>query len=46
MKPMTITIEGYETIEKTAKPSGNTSRVYVPKNWEGKKVMVILLEKP
>jgi len=44
MKPMTITLEAYDTIEKRAKAAGNTSRVYVPKKWEGKLVKVVLLE--
>ena len=37
-------IEGYEVIEKRATKGGNSARVYVPKQWEGKTVKVILLE--
>ena len=37
-------MEGYEAVEKTATIGGNSARVYVPKQWEGKKVKVILLE--
>ena len=37
-------MEGYEAVEKTAKPSGNGAQIYVPKNWAGKKVKVILIE--
>ena len=31
-------MEGYEAIEKTATKGGNSARVYVPKQWEGKKM--------
>ncbi|MGP8319270.1 MAG: DUF2080 family transposase-associated protein [Methanosarcinaceae archaeon] len=31
-------------IEKTVKSSGNSGRVYVPKDWIGKKVKIFLLE--
>lgn len=41
---MKIEIEGYEAVEKTAVKGGNSSRIYVPKSWEGKKVKAILLE--
>ncbi|MCD6493205.1 MAG: DUF2080 family transposase-associated protein [Archaeoglobaceae archaeon] len=44
MKPIKITVEGYEAIEKIVKESGNTGRIYVPRSWIGKKVKVILLE--
>ena len=37
-------IEGYEAVEKTATKGGNSARIYVPQQWEGKKVKVILLE--
>ncbi len=43
-KSMRIEIQGYEAVEKTATKGGNSARVYVPKQWEGKKVKVILLE--
>lgn len=45
MKPYTITIEGvYNQVEKIAGPGGNSARVFVPKDWQGKKVRVLLLE--
>jgi len=44
MKPIKITVEGYEVIEKVVKDAGNSGRVYVPKAWVGKKVKIILLE--
>ena len=37
-------IEGYEVVEKVAKPSGTTARVWVPKSWEGKRVKVVRLD--
>lgn len=41
---MDITIRGSQIIEKTVKPSGNSGRVYLPKDWIGKRVKVVLLE--
>jgi putative transposon-encoded protein len=41
---MEIKINAYQIIEKLVKPSGNSGRVYVPINWVGKKVKVVLLE--
>ena len=40
-----IKMKGYEALEKIAQAGGNSSRVYVPKHWKGKKVKVVLLEK-
>jgi len=37
-------MEGYEVVEKKAERGGNSSRVYVPKHWLGKKVRVVLIE--
>jgi len=44
MKEMEIKTTAYEIIEKTVKASGNSGRVYVPKDWIGKKVKVLLIE--
>ena len=44
-KLIQMRMEGYEALEKTAKLSGNGAQIYVPKNWAGKKVKVILLGK-
>lgn len=41
---MKIEINAYQIIEKVVKPSGNSGRVYVPIDWVGKKVKVVLLE--
>lgn len=40
-----IQITGYEMLEKQANKSGNSGRVYVPVEWIGKKVKIILLER-
>jgi putative transposon-encoded protein len=43
-KPITITIQGYEVVEKTAKPCATSARIIVPKDWIGKKVKIIRLD--
>jgi len=40
-----IQLLGYEMLEKKVNQSGNSGRVYVPVEWIGKKVKIILLEK-
>lgn len=46
MKKQTkIQLTGYEMLEKQVNKSGNSGRVYVPIEWIGKKVKIILLEK-
>jgi putative transposon-encoded protein len=44
MKPFTVTIDAYDTVEKEVSNGGSSGRVFVPKTWAGKKVRVILLE--
>jgi putative transposon-encoded protein len=41
---MEVKAKAFQVIEKTVKPSGNSGRIYVPKEWVGKKVKVLLLE--
>jgi len=41
---MEVTIKAFQVLEKFVKPSGNSGRVYVPKEWVGKRVKVFLLE--
>ena len=41
---MKVEVQAYQVIEKTVKASGNSGRVYVPKEWVGRKVKVFLLE--
>ena len=39
-----IQLTGFEMLEKTINKSGNSGRVYVPIEWVGKRVKIILLE--
>ena len=39
-----IHLQGIEVVEKTAQAGGNSSRIYVPKHWQGKKVKAVLLK--
>ncbi|NIA11487.1 MAG: DUF2080 family transposase-associated protein [Nitrospiraceae bacterium] len=41
---MKVTMEAYEIIEKVVKTSGNSGRVYVPIDWVGKRVKILLME--
>lgn len=41
---MKVEVQAYQVVEKTVKTSGTSGRVYVPKEWVGKKVKVFLLE--
>ena len=41
---MEIKMEAYEIIEKVVKASGNSGRVYVPIDWVGKRVKILLIE--
>ena len=45
MKKTKIQITGFEMLEKQVNKSGNSGRVYVPIEWIGKKVKIILVEK-
>ncbi|MDI6738730.1 MAG: DUF2080 family transposase-associated protein [Nanoarchaeota archaeon] len=45
MKRTKIQLTGFEMLEKQASKSGNSGRVYVPIEWVGKKVKIILIEK-
>jgi len=45
MKETKIQLTGFEMLEKQVNQSGNSGRVYVPTEWIGKKVKIILLEK-
>ena len=44
-KETKIQLIGYEMLEKQVNKSGNSGRVYVPIEWVGKKVKIILVEK-
>jgi len=41
---MSITMQGYEVIEKTAKPCATSARILVPKEWIGKRVRAVCLD--
>ena len=43
-KETKIQLIGYEMLEKQVNKSGNSGRVYVPIEWIGKRVKIILLE--
>lgn len=45
MKETNIQLKGFEMLEKQVNKSGNSGRVYVPIEWIGKKVKIILIEK-
>lgn len=44
-KETKIQITGFEMLEKQVNKSGNSGRVYLPIEWVGKRIKVILLEK-
>lgn len=44
-KETKIQLTGYEMLEKQVNKSGNSGRIYVPIDWIGKRVKIILLEK-
>ena len=39
--PDTYEIDGYEVLEKVARPVGTTAHVFVPRSWTGKKVKIV-----
>jgi len=41
---MKIEIEAYQVIEKIVKSGGNSGRVYVPVDWIGKRVKILLMD--
>jgi len=45
LKEIEIKINGFEMLEKRVNKSGNSGRVYVPVEWVGKRVKIILVEK-
>ncbi|MDD2329037.1 MAG: DUF2080 family transposase-associated protein [bacterium] len=44
MEPFNIALMGYGIEEKIPVKSGNSSRIYLPAAWAGKKVRVVLVE--
>jgi len=45
MKGAKIQLRGFEMLEKQVNKSGNSGRVYVPVEWVGKRVKIVLVEK-
>lgn len=43
-KKVECVLTGYEILEKKVTKSGNSGRVYVPIDWVGKNVKIILTE--
>ncbi len=43
--PSELKVTGFEMIEREVKQSGNTGRVYLPKNWIGTTVRIIRVSK-
>ena len=43
-KETKIQLTGFEMLEKQVNKSGNSGRVYVPVEWVGKRVKIILLD--
>mgnify|MGYP001245904037 CR=1 FL=1 len=44
MKPYSVTLDAYGTVEKKVRDGANSGRVFVPRAWIGKKVRVYLVE--
>ncbi|MFW9991075.1 MAG: DUF2080 family transposase-associated protein [Candidatus Odinarchaeota archaeon] len=40
-QPSEFMVKGFEMLEREVKRSGNSGRVYLPKDWIGKKVKII-----
>lgn len=45
LKETKIQLSGFEMLEKQVNKSGNSGRVYVPVEWVGKRVKIVLVEK-
>jgi putative transposon-encoded protein len=41
---MEITTKAYQVIERPVKPMGNSGGIYLPKDWIGKQVKILLLD--
>jgi putative transposon-encoded protein len=45
MQPsMKVEVRAYQVIEKIVKASGTSGRVYVPPDWVGKRVKILLMD--
>jgi len=43
-RPFSITMEGFEVVEKVAKPCATSARILVPKHWIGKRVKAVRID--
>lgn len=43
-RPMRITMDGFEVIEKIAMPCATSARILVPKHWVNKRVRAVRLD--
>ena len=43
-RPFSITMEGFEVVEKVAKPCATSARILVPKHWIGKRVKAVRVD--
>lgn len=44
MEPMEITTRAFQVIDRPVKAMGNSAGIYLPKEWIGKQVKVLLIE--
>lgn len=43
-EPMDIQTKAYQAIDREVKPIGNSGGIYLPKDWIGKTVKILLIE--
>jgi len=43
-QPVTLTMAGYEVVEKVAKPCATSARILVPRHWVGRRVRAVRLD--
>jgi putative transposon-encoded protein len=43
-KPMTVSVQGYEAVEKIVRMAGNSGRIYLPPDWVSCRVKIIRLD--
>ena len=43
-EPMEVTTKAFQVIERSVKAMGNSGGIYLPKEWIGKKVKVLLVD--
>ena len=43
-RPFSITMDGFEVVEKVATPCATSARILVPKHWIGKRVRAVRVD--